>query len=120
LHAEESNSEDFKQAGDKDMTPKWTGNEQELGRGQAVKAVQLASFLGCHMPVVIAHACCCGGCVLQELRQDVKAMHLDMLRQFHQAQVRELVGVPQTVASEGVKAVLAALLQEWSRSVWAS
>jgi hypothetical protein len=27
-------------------------------------------------------------CVLQELKQDVKAMHLDMLRQFHQAQVR--------------------------------
>jgi type II secretory pathway component PulL len=25
--------------------------------------------------------------VLQELRQDVKAMHLDMLKQFHQAQV---------------------------------
>lgn len=28
--------------------------------------------------------------MLQEVKQDVKAMHLDMLRQFHQAQVRAL------------------------------
>lgn len=67
------------------LQTKWQGAAAEQGPDCGARALPcpcwaIADLLLPTLPLPML-------CVLQELKQDIKAMHLDMLCQFHQAQV---------------------------------